>query len=44
MNLWVKNVKEKNKNKIKFLKKSRQIYNTSLILQDEEGRKYLKYL
>ena len=44
MDLWVKNVKEKNKNKIKFLKKSRQIYNASLILQDEEGRKYLKYL
>ena len=37
-------VKEKVKNKIKFLKKSRQFYNTSLVLQDEEARQYLKDL
>lgn len=29
-------------NKIKFLKKSKQIYNTSSVLQDEEVQHYLK--
>ena len=44
MDLWVKKVKEKVKNKIKSLKKSKQGYNISLVLQDEEVRQYLKDL
>ena len=44
MELWVNKVKEKVKNKIKSLKKSKQIYNASSVLQDQEIRQYLKDL
>ena len=36
MELWVNKVLEKVKNKIKSLKKSKKIFNTSRLLQDEE--------
>ena len=38
MNVWVRKFKEKVKNKIKSFKKSKQIYNNSLVLQDERVR------
>ena len=44
MELWVKKVKQKVKNNNKLMKKSKQIYNTSPVLQDEEIRQYLKDL
>ena len=43
MDLRVSQVK-KVKNKIKSLKKSKYIYNTSHVLQDEEVRQYIKVL
>ena len=44
MGLWVKKVKGKVKNKTNSLKKSKQIYNTSPVLQDEQAKQYLKDL
>ena len=44
MELWVKKVKQKVKNNNKLMKKSKQIYNTSPVLQDAEVRQYLKDL
>ena len=44
MDSWVNFVKESIKNKINFLKKSRQIYNTSPLLQNEKVRQSLKDL
>ena len=38
----VKQNQKISQNKIKFLKKSKQIYNTSSVLQDEEVQHYLK--
>ena len=42
MDIRAKKVKEKVKNMIKSTKKSKQTYNTSPALQDEEVRQYLK--
>ena len=44
MDLWVNKFKEKVQNQIKSLKNSKQIYNTSPVLQDEEVWKYFKDL
>ena len=41
MNLWVNKVKEKVKNRIKFYEKSKQIHNTSPVLQHDKVRQDL---
>ena len=42
MDFWVIKVKEKVKHKIKFLKMSKQICNTSPVMQGDEVKQYLK--